>query len=388
MNGSSVLPIGAHAIDAAQFEGALLRTLGGAPGSYARFAAGRARANALKLDSLAKEFRGGLTPEDLPRFDSAMATLKRTMRSDSDRADAFTASSGFFMARQLEHIYAEVLKEPTAPNSALEIFPMNTTSVPLGAKTHTVRRMYGEGEVAVYRGGNAGIPRVGLTQQEESFPVRYYVTAFGYSIFDQFSADFANVAMLQDHMTVARDAILEFINWKTWYGDTSNGIYGIVNYPYLAKKVIATAFDGSASADDVLEELNRLANWPQEQSKGRLKPNAVVTSDRVRNYLMTTPRASGSDETIGSYFLKTNTLGIKQILAAWELAGAGPSSTDGILFFRADARGIDNVVPALFTALPVQADGYDQLTYCFAAHGGVVMRDAGANIMGWVDATP
>lgn len=394
MNGLSVLPVGScpgifDAQGAARFEGALLRTLGGQPGAYATHAAGRARANALKLDSVASDYRKSLAPEELPRFDSAMATLKRTMRADADRADAFTASGGYFMARQLEHIYAEVLQEPAPPNNALEMFSLNTTSVPLGAKTHTVRRIYTEGEAAVYRGGNAGIPRVGLTQQEEQFPVRYYVTAFGYTVFEQFSANFANVSMTQDHMRAARDVILQFMNRKTWFGDTANGIYGILNYPYLDKKVIATAFDGSASPDDVLEELNRLANWPMEQSKGQYKPTAVVTSHRVRNYLMTTPRASGSDETIGSYWLKTNTLGITQILAAWEMVNAGPGgTTDGILFFAADAYGVDNVVPALFSTLPVQSMGYEDLTFCFAAHGGVVMRNVGCNVLGWVDATP
>lgn len=370
------------------FTTALTRALGRDRGTLAALNAGRVRANALRMDSIAKEFRNGLAPEEQPRFDSAIAMLKRTMRGDSARADAFTASAGYHMARQLEHIYAEVLLEPSPPNSALDLFPVNTTSVALGARTHTVRRMFTEGEAAVYHGGNAGIPRVGLTQQEEQFPVRYYVTAFGYNVFEQAASGFANTAMVQDHMRAARDVLLQFLNRKTWFGDSTNGIYGIINYPYLDKKSIATAFDGSASPDDVIEELNRLANWPMEQSKGTYRPTAVVMSPRVRNYLMTTPRASGSDETIGSFWLKTNTLGITSILSAWELTGAGPSGTDGILFFAADAYGIDNVVPSLFSTLPVQSMGFDDMTFCFAAHGGVVMRNVGCNILGWVDATP
>lgn len=301
------------------------------------------------------------------------------------RGDSFSASAGLHMARQLEHIYAEVLREPFPLLNAWTLFPLDLT-VPPGARTHTVRRVYQDGEAAVYRGGQSPIPRVGVSQQEEQFPVRHYVTSFVYSLFEQLSSQFANTALVSELLRTARDVLMEFANDKTWNGDSTNGIYGVLNYPWLPKKVVATAFDGSAAADDVLAELNDLANFPQEQSRSTFKPDTLVVSPRVRNFLMNTPRSATTDTTIGEFWLRTNSLGIKSIEEAWELQGVGPSSTDGVLFYRRDRLGIANVLPQPFTTLPVQSMGFEDTTFAYMSHGGVIMRDVGNNILGWVDA--
>lgn len=345
--------------------------------------------NHRRLDALLPGFRARMDPALAQRFDSLVTDIGRARRrrTDAARGDAFTPSAGFHLSRQLEYHYNEVLREPFPPNNAMLLFPMNT-SVPVGAQYHTVTRIFADGEATVYRGGNAGIPRVGVSQVEERFQIRYYVTSFVYSLFEELASAFANSGVVAEKLRVARDVLNQFLNWKTWYGDTVNGIYGVLNYPWLDKKIVATAFDGSASPDDVLEEFNRLANYPAEMSRTTYKPNRVVTSPRVRNYLMTTARTSTSSETIGEFWLRTNALGIKAIDEAQELSGAGPGGTDAVLFFRDDRFGIENVVPAPFATLPVQSFAFDNYVFCWMAHGGVVMRDVGNNILGWVDATP
>lgn len=344
-------------------------------------ASARLAQHAARFDSIVKEMKTA-NPEIAFRIDSA---LKTAAKAANLREDAFSASAGLHMARQLEHVYAEVLREAYPMQNAFTLFPIDS-SVPAGARTHTVRRVYQDGDAAVYRGGQSPIPRVGVSQQEEQFPVRHYVTSFVYSLFEQLSSAFANSGLVSELLRAARDIIQEFANQKTWYGDDTNGIYGVLNYPWLPKKVVAVAFDGSADPDDVIAELNALANFPQENSKATYRPTALVVSTRVYNYLMNTPRGSVNDTTIGEFWLRTNSCGIKSIEQAWELQGVGPGGTDGVLFYRADRLGISNVIPQGFTTLPVQTLGFEDTTFAYMSHGGVIMRDVGNNILGWVDA--
>lgn len=319
-------------------------------------------------------------PEAKLKLDSA---FKKAGHAAVLRADSFSASAGLAMARQLEHIYSEVLRESYPAQNAFALFPMDT-SVPPGAKTHTVRRIYQDGEAGFYEGGEE-VPRVGISQQEETFAVKHIVTSFNYSLFEQLSTAFANIALVAELLRTARDIIMEFANRVFWYGDTSVKLYGILNYPWLPVKVVSTPFDGSADADDVLGEINAVANFPKEESKATMSPNTFVTSPRARNYLMTTPRGATTDTTIGEFWLRTNGLGITKIEEAWELQGAGPGGTDGMLFYRRDRLGVCLVVPQGFTTLPVQSLGFEDTTFAYMSVGGAIMRDVGNNILAWVD---
>lgn len=332
----------------------------------------RIQANARKLDSLVAQMQVRM---DSSTRETVNDGLKRK------RNDAFDAAGALFMSRQLEHRYADVLREEFPAQNAFTLFPTDQ-SVPPGARTHTVTRLYQDGEAAVYRGGQE-IPRVGISQQEEQFPVRHYVTSFEYDIFSMMSANFANFALAAELLRTARDIINEFANLKTWYGDDVNGIKGVLNYPWLNKKLVATPFTDASATDSIMGELRDLANYPTSVSKAVYSPNRCVTSPRIKDYILGRARSTNSDKTIGEYFTSTNAY-IKQIDAAWELQGVGPGGTDGILMYRDDRLGIANVIVQPFTTLPVEQEDYRFVTNCYMSHGGVIMRNSLNNILGWV----
>lgn len=393
MNGHSVLltgqiPAGVNPGSfSSRFENEVTRLTFGRSGAGA-VAKGRASANVQRLDALVRQLKVE-NPDAGKRVDSLLTDVVSGLQKRGDaadhRIDGFSPSAGFHMARQLEFIYADVLREQFPVQNAFAMFPVDTTVDP-GARFHTVRRIYQDGEAAVFRGGTNGVPRVGVSQREQQFPVRHFVTSFAYSLWEALSSAFANTALVSELLRVARDVLMEFANNKYWYGDSTNGLYGVLDYPWLDKKLVATLFDGSANPDDVLAEMNALANFPIENSHSTFRPNTLCVSPRVRNYLMNTPRSATTDTTIGEYWLRTNSLGIKEILEAWELQGVGPGGTDGVLFYRNDRLGISLVMPQPFSTLPLQAMGFEDVTFCWMSSGGVVMRDVGNNILGWVDA--
>jgi hypothetical protein len=331
------------------------------------------------------------------RFDAAMKIAQvrpdalGNLAGGKVRQDA-GESNGFFQARQLEYRYAEAFQKPLPPLSAFTgftggqpLFPI-TREVALGAKTHTVTREDPIGEAQVIRGGGSAAPQVALQQVEESFPVLYYGAGFNLSIFDMASSNFANASLPVKLASRARDAIMRLMNKATWFGIPELKMRGVLNYDWLPKKVVSTAFSLSASADDMLAELQALANFPAENSKNVLFADTMLVSTKIY-YIISQKRlgstASGTIETVLEFFKRTHPT-IKDVILVPELDAAGPGGEDGVLCYNRSFEGISNVVVADPTAIPVQRHGYDDLNLMFGAHGGIVMRHAGANILGWV----
>lgn len=310
-----------------------------------------------------------------------------------ERNDAADPKQGFHLSRELEHRYAEVLREPRPLQNALRLFGIDT-SVERGAKFHTIQRVYGDGEVAVYRGRGGNIPRVGISKKEETFEVRHYVTSWICDIFEIAASDFANTAKQTELLRIARDIMDDFLNWQTWYGDDENGLPGVLNYPWIRKKIIAVPFNETSDPDDILRELHRFVNFPSDSQRQAFKPNVLVLSPRVLNYLSQTPRSDTSDTTILEHFMKT-TKTIDRVEEAHELQNdpqelipGVPPGLDAMVAYRNDRLGIQNVIPQPFTTLPMQEMGFELTTFAYMSHGGVIMRDVGNNIIGYVTPPP
>jgi len=319
--------------------------------------------------------------EFLKRRDAQVAAAQAAvLPQGSKRRDALTGV-GLHQARQLEYVHQRVLEEKHPTPNGLSMFRIST-EVPIGARTHTVRRYLDDGEVAVFRGSAQDVPRVGVSQVEEQFPVRYYVTSIRTNLFESLSSDYAGTGELERKMRTARRLMEAFANRMTWgIGPNQNaGLYGVLNYPWLAKKVSGVLFDGTASVDDVLAELQNAANYPTQASKSTFAPNRCATSTRVRDYLMNTRLGSVNDTTIGEFFTRNNAH-IDAIEEAWELEGIAGADVDGILFYNDSQDGVSNEIPQGMTPLPAQTFGFDSITYLWMAHGGVIMRDVGGNLL-------
>jgi len=318
------------------------------------------------------------------RIDAALRAVAVTPRQD-----AFASNAGFHLARDLEYIHNEVLTEEFPLPSAMTLFDVDE-SVPAGANTHTIRRMYESGEARVYRGRGSRVPRVGVQQREESWPIRHLVAGYGWDIFEAASDQFAGAGMLQQQARIARDAILRLAN-RIWWGldgvGEPHGLYGVLNYPWLPKKDIATGVSRAtvaADPDTTLGELHDLVNFPHQVSKSVFQPDTLVMTNRVHDVLTSVRFAAGSDTTILEHFLR-NSAHIKRVEIAWELEDAGGTGVDGILAYRRDQQGIQLVLPQGVTQLPVQVDGLESEVVNYASIGGVVMRNVLNNVLGYWD---
>jgi len=308
------------------------------------------------------------------------------VRAGNIRRDSFQANTGIFLARDLEHIYDDVLREPFPAPNAYKLFHQDS-SVPVGKTSHTVRRVYQTGEAQWYRGGKA-VKRVTVNQQEMSFPVRYAVDSFGYSIFERMSAQAASFDLHGEDMLAAREILTQFLNRAFWFGAPQVGLHGVLDYPWLPKKAIATVFNTDSDPRDVLHELNRLASFPREKSRTVFQSDRMAMTPRLRNFLFETPWSplAADGLSIGEKFINAHA-SIKTIDEAWELEAVGPNGEDGILVHQSGRNGIAIVTPGgPFNALPPQEEAFDLTVYAYAACGGVIMRNVGGNVLGLVTA--
>lgn len=316
------------------------------------------------------------------RMDSKQVKQMRD-HVNKQRFDAMAPGQGYHMARQLEHIYDEVLREEFPPTNAMSMVPLDG-SVPVGAQTHTVRRITQQGEAKVHRGNSSEIPRVSISQEEESFPVHHYVIGIGFDIFELAASDFANSRLRQELQDASQVVMQEFLNEKTWFGDEEHNIYGVLNYPWTPKMVLSLPATVDADTDAMLAQLNAAANWAHEESKTVYSPNTMTVSPRMYRYMSTTRIANSvSDTTVLEFFKKANPR-IQNIEEAWEMQGRGPGGTDVILFCRRDRRSIANVIPKGFTMLPAQEQGFSYTIPCYMSHGGVVQRDVLNNLICYI----
>lgn len=299
------------------------------------------------------------------------------------RGDALGAGAGGF-PRDFEAVRRRVWEEKLRPLNGMRLF-QQTRDVPLGARTHTARRVVGSGEAEIYRGGSY-TPKSQATWLEEQFGVVYVVSSVGVNFFEALSNDFAGRNQYQRELMMARRAVEERLNRVIWNGVPDAKVYGVLDYPHLAKMHVGALNGGTGDAAVAL--LNDLANEAYLQSGSTFFSNRMVFAPALHRYVTQTrlSTTSGTDTTIAKFFLEGQdpATGIRQIDIAQELAGIGPNGEDGIFCYRDDAEATEHVMIQAPTTLPVfQASPLDQTTVMFAATGGMVMGDLGNNILGY-----
>lgn len=304
-----------------------------------------------------------------------------------DRRDALgtglSGGAGGF-PRDFEYIRTQLWEEERQPLNALRLFPRDT-SVPLGARSHTARRMVGDGEAEIYRGGSVQV-RARTSYKEETFGVVYIVSAVQTQFFEQLTTDYAGIRQYQNDLRVARRVVDERVNDIFWNGDEPSDVFGILNYPSLATQAFPLTMSDSADPKAIVRALHNIQYTPQIRSGATFSPTRMATSPRVRAFLYSRKHElnGGTDTVMAKYFLDNQdpSFGVQSIEAAQELQGIGPNGEDGILLYKPSLESMGLVDIQGTTTLPVfQSSALEQITVVYAAIGGVTMGNVGNHIL-------
>lgn len=314
------------------------------------------------------------------------AQTVRTIAAEAGRNDALQGAAGG-LPRDFEHIYNEILLEERQPNNFQKLFQMDRR-VPLGARTHTVRRRMGSGDVAIYRGGNE-VPRVRGSVVEEEFRVLHLVTAVEVDWFEMISDSFAGRNAFADDSRDAIRFIEERTNTIAFDGEASLQVFGFLNYPTLAASVSSVSFTAAAitaAPAATRAELNRLANFAIETSGGTFRPTRFATSIRIRNRLMQIQNSTASDRSVGATWLDGHET-INAIEGVRELRAIGPNGEDGLIFYDDALQSTAFVMIQPPTPMPAHAiNAFRNQVVYVSTLGGMVMRNVGNNLLAFAPA--
>ena len=314
-------------------------------------------------------------------FDSTLEEIKRK----SDAPSTFLPNAGYHLTRELEQKTGEILREKYPLLNSFTLFGEDASTEP-GALTVQAAKIHQHGEAKFTGLSGTDIPMVGNTRQEATWPVRYAACGFRYSLLERMATSFANSNQISENMKTCRDILQRFINQVNWFGNVAADIHGIIDYPYLPQKTVATAFNDASSSNGIMRELTSFVNFPENNSGAVFSPTRLAMSPRLRNYIFARDRnaTSASDKSIGEVFLnrQKHITGIDQ---AQELQGTAPGGLDYMFAYRDDRMGVERrPVGGLFNVLPPQEVGMDTVVYCWAGTGGIRMLEPGNNILGVV----
>jgi hypothetical protein len=303
-------------------------------------------------------------------------------RNDAEnRADDLGIGSPAF-PREFEFIRTRILEEVRQPLTADLYFPADT-SVPLGARSHSQRRVLGTGEAQIYRGGSE-IPVVGHSYIREQFGVAYVVSSVATNFFTMLTTDFAGLQAYQQDLSMAFRVVNEKMDEIFWYGDPASQIYGILNYPSLQKYVLATSLADTSTPAAVVSQIVDFVNHQMVASVGTFAPNALLVSPKIKAYITSRWTTLAMSMTIEEAVLKALSGVITRIDVSPRLAGCGPSSTDGLLAYRNEPDSVAQVRIQAPTTMPIfQASPFDQTTVVFGCTGGATSFQTGNCLLGY-----
>jgi hypothetical protein len=306
------------------------------------------------------------------------------MAQDSIAADALTTAGALGFARQLEHVYAGVLKEVYEDLNANTLIPTDT-SVPAGARTHTIRREAMQGRAVIYSESAEDQGNVSISNEEQEFRIWPVVTQMQISFFDELADNFASLNLRSRMQEAMRRVMEEKRNDLCWVGDNTRGIRGMLNADYIPRASSGVTFGpGGGTPEAQLMELHRLANIQAIRTKNKFSPNVMYAPIQYLDYFSNQRlNTAGGDRTILEAF-KMNNRRVREIVEVHELDGQGElAGYDKLLFTkRGDQKAAAAVIPRGFTMLPAQkGTTWKTVIPAYMLWGGVVQRDPLNNLL-------
>lgn len=286
------------------------------------------------------------------------------------RADAgiLTQASGLFFKRQLEYQFSEVLKADIPAPNAFRFFPIST-EVGEGHKEYTQKMMQPVGEAIIVSNYADDLPRVNVAMREITYPIKMIGDSYGYSVDDIAHAQVAGLSLDPTLAMAAREAIERKHNKLCWWGDPETGIPGLLNHAYIPRFIFANALAAGATPADVVDEVNAFINSVNSLTKTTANVDTLLLPPDEYAWIMSTPRSTTSDTTIGQYLIMNNPF-LQRIEQAWELAPELNGGKRLAVAYRANSQNVKYVAPVDFRALPVERRNLEFVINCIGKSGG------------------
>lgn len=287
------------------------------------------------------------------------------------RHSLMDAGETIFFQQALELVIAKAYDIKYPLIKFMDLFPINTQGGP-GVQTMTYRQYDMVGMAKIIANYADDLPRVDVMGKEFTAKVKSVGDSFGYSLNDMRAARQAGEPLEQRKANAAKEAMMRKLNQIAFTGEASYGIPGILTNPNVSVATITGGW-ASATADQILADLNLLANTPVVVSNGVEAPDTMIMTIQAYNIIKNkrlSTTADGTSETVLGYFLKNNGF-IKQVEWVNELKGAGSGNTDVVVAYRRDPDAIEFRMPQAFEQLPPQERNLETIVNCHSRTAGM-----------------
>jgi len=271
---------------------------------------------------------------------------------------------GLFLSRELETILSRVLEVQYADLKYAQILPVST-EVAESSESYTYRVFDAQGKMQVIQDKASDLPRADILRKEVTLPVRSLGGSFAYTVNEvRAAASVPGMNLEARRANALRRASEEAVNEIALFGNAPSGMKGFLNSSDIDKVVPNKWFD-NATTDEMLEILNEAPTRIVQGSRMKETPNTMLVPYDVYRVISTSARSSASDETVLSFFLKTNPF-IRSIEPINELAAANSVlSKDRIVCYDRSPEKLQLHIPRTLELLPPERKG---LEYSVAGH--------------------
>ena len=271
---------------------------------------------------------------------------------------------GLFLSRELETILSRVLEVQYADLKYAQILPVST-EVAESSESYTYRVFDAQGKMQVIQDKASDLPRADILRKEVTLPVRSLGGSFAYTVNEVRAAAAVPGMNLETRRAAAlRRASEEAVNEIALFGNAPSGMKGFLNSSDIDKVVPNKWFD-NATTDEMLEILNEAPTRIVQGSRMKETPNTMLVPYDVYRVISTSARSSASDETVLSFFLKTNPF-IRSIEPINELAAANSVlSKDRIVCYDRSPEKLQLHIPRTLELLAPERKG---LEFSVAGH--------------------
>lgn len=293
------------------------------------------------------------------------------------------ANETVFFARELEYIKAQTYDVMYPQLKATQLIPVSTNAG-AGAEAITYQQFDQLGMAKIIANYADDLPRADVKGKEFTAPVRSIGASYGYNVQEIRAAQFANRNLEQRRANAARRAVEQKINNIAWFGDADNNLMGFVNHPNVTRVAaplnagLTSTLWANKTADEILKDMNSLANGIVELTKGVEMPNTLLMPIDQYTLIASTARSANSDTTILEYFLMNNPF-IKRVEWVNELkdAGVGVSPIvaggDVMIAYDNNPDKLTLEIPQPFEQFPAQERGLEFLVNCHARCAGNII---------------
>lgn len=298
------------------------------------------------------------------------------IRKKSNHAN-LDADESIFFTRQLTYLKKQTYDIEYPEYKSRIILPVSFEAG-TGAQSIQYEQFDRVGLAKIINSYADDLPRADVKGKEFLSTVKSLGASYGFTVQDIRSAQFAGKPLQQRKANAAKESIIQRENQIGMFGDSASGLLGFINHPNISAVVLPNDGTGASilwstkTPDQILRDLNKLANTPFTLTKGRETPDSLLLTTDAYSYISSTPRSANSDTTILEYFLKNNPF-VKNVDWLIELTGAGAGGTDRIMVYKRDPRKLSFEIPQDFEQFPEQPKGLEYVVPCHSRCGGVIM---------------